>query len=291
MKAVRHRCIRVPVRASLREIEYRRFLRAAYKLFKRHPLYLPEAEGIACLELAHILPEVPETVIAIYIGVNDAVCNKGLITPFLVRHAHHAVFVFDPEVYPGGNAVPNGTRDIRRVVRGFRPPNSTWNRGWTYVIIEDQGRTPESLWRKKGYIDTIPAKFEDFTMLSALEESKVCFFVDPRAFDHPVNRARKYLAAARRRGEKMVSQFRVPRLLEGETAGLAPVVLARGEKLYIARPDYRPCEHAWSNLHPDNREWAVVNENSAIPLEFALAKPPVAAQYAPAYFRLKAAQT
>ncbi|MCX7591475.1 MAG: hypothetical protein N2255_07590 [Kiritimatiellae bacterium] len=272
--------IRIPRGSPLSESDYLRFLDKAYSLFQRHGLYVSRGEGPESIELAHLLPTVPETVIAVYVGINDTVCNKGLTAPFLLRHAHHPVFVFDPGVYPGGTDVPAGTTDARSVIRGFRPPNAGWNPQWTYVIVTDPNRDFVSLWREKGYIDTIPAKFEDFTMLTATSLSRVCFFIDPVAFEHPVNKGRKYLRDARKRGEKLVGLFRIPTTLEGETEGLVPVVLERGEKLYVARPDHRPCEHAWSNLHPDNREPAVVNENSAIPLSLVLAKPPVAPKYA-----------
>lgn len=41
------------------------------------------------LELAHLIPEIPET---IYVGINDAVCNKGLVTPdncFVADTSYH----------------------------------------------------------------------------------------------------------------------------------------------------------------------------------------------------------
>ncbi len=231
------------------------------------------------LELAHLLPQVPETVLAIYIGINDAVCNKGLVTPFLPRHSHNNVFVFDPQVYSGSKDVPSGTIDAKQVVNGFAPPNHSWNTEWTYVMICDEGRSYESLWKEKGYIEMIPAKFEDFTMLSDTSESKLCIFIDPEAFNHPVNKSREYLKKAKQKGEKYVSEFRIPNDLSGETEGLTPVFLEKGEKLFVARTDFQPCDHCWSNLHADNKQWAVVNENSAVPLNLVVAKPPVPEQY------------
>lgn len=280
MGSVVRRAIRVPEGSPVKAGGYLRFLREAHSLLRGFPQYMPAAEDINALELAHLLPSVPETVIAVYVGINDAVCNKGLVAPFLVRHAHNNVFAFDPGVYGGGADVPPGTVDARQVLAGFEPPNATWPKRWTYVMIRDSKRTPGSLWRERGYIDTIPAKFEDFTLLSDPRRSRVCFFIDPKAFRHPVNRGRPYLREARRRGERQVSRFTIPAGLAGETDGLVPVVLARGEKLYVARPDFAPCAHAWSNLHPDNREWAAVNENSAVPLELVVAKPPVPAKFA-----------
>jgi hypothetical protein len=274
------RSIAVPPRSPLSAEDYAQFLREAFLLFERCPQYLADEEDINVLELAHLLPAVRETVLAIYLGINDAVCNKGLITPFLPRHGHNNVFVFDPQVYGGGDDVPSGTEDARQILAGFEPPNPSWSRDWTYVMVADPARTFRSLWEEKGYIDMIPAKFEDFTMLSSPESSKVCFFIDPRAFEHPVNRSRGYLAEARRLGESMAGEFRMPEGLEDEVQGLAPVVLRQGEKLFVATRDFSPCAHAWTNLHPDNREWAVVNENSAVPLDLVLAKPPVAAAYA-----------
>jgi hypothetical protein len=246
----------------------------------RLPQYFTPDEDINVLELAHLIPEVPETVLAIYVGINDAVCNKGLVTPFLVRHGHNNVFAFDPQVYPGGAAVPTGTIDAKKVLSGFESPNSTWNSNWTYVMIQDATRKVETLWKEKGYIDMIPAKFEDFTMLSDHAKTKVCTYIDPKAFEHPVNKSRPYLKAACDRGQKWVDAFTVPKALEGETKDLVPVVLNRGEKLYVATTDFGPCAHAWSNIHPDNTELAVINENSAVPLDLVIAKPSVNLKYA-----------
>ena len=56
--------------------------------------------------------------------------------------------------------------------------------------------------------------------------------------------------------------------------------LNKNEKLYIARADFGPCAHCWSNIHPDNESYAVVNENSAVPLDLVIAKPSVDPKYA-----------
>jgi hypothetical protein len=271
--------LNLPDGSSLTRDDYIRFLRESHDLLRRYPQYLSGSEGINSLELAHLLVEVPETVLCIYIGINDAACNKGLLTPFLPRHAHNNVFVFDPHIYPGGNAVPSGTADASVEINGFEPPNDTWDRKWTYVMIEDPGRSFASLWEEKGYIDMIPAKFEDFTMLSDSSKSRLCTFIDRGAFDHPVNRNREYLVKARERGERQAADFITPEAIRGETEGLVPVMLDQGEKLYVARADFQPCEHCWSNLHPENEELSVVNENSAVPLDLVQSKPPVQARY------------
>lgn len=270
----------VPPTSSLNAEAYRTFLTEAYGLLRRIPSYLAPEEDINCLELAHLVPDVPETMLAAYLSINDAVCNKGLVSPFLIRHGHHAVFAFDPSVWPGGRAVPPGTMDARSLLADFAPPNATWPRDWTYVMIEGSERSVESLWKERGYIDTIPAKFEDFTFLGDPQRTRLCVFVDERVFEHPVNAARPYLNAARDRGQRQASSFVIPKGLEGETQGLAPVVLNRGEKLYIARTDFRAAEHCWSNIHPESEELAVVNENSAVPLNLVIGKPPVGERYA-----------
>jgi len=272
--------LRIPEGSTLTAEAYTQFLTEAYELLRRCPQYLAPSEGIDSLELAHLAPAVPETILAIYLGINDAACNKGLVSPFLLRHGHNNVFVFDPAVYAGGDDVPDGTSDARRILAGFEPPNATWSNDWTYTMIADPSRSFASLWAEKGYIDMVPAKFEDFTMLSDPAVSKLCTFIDPAAFDHPVNQSRPYLKAARDRGEKHAAEFTIPSNLPNEVKGLAPVMLNRGEKLYVARTDFGPCEHAWSNVHPDSREWAVVNENSAVPLDLVIAKPPVDAERA-----------
>jgi hypothetical protein len=267
-------------RASCTQQEYREFLIKSYGLLKRCNNYFSPDEDINCLELAHLIPEVPETVLAIYVGINDAVCNKGLVTPLLPQHGHNNVFVFDPQIYAGQKNVPSGTIDAKAVLAGFCPPNETWNKNWTYVMIEDPARTFESLWNEKGYIDMTPAKFEDFTLMTDHVKSKLCTFVSPKAFEHPVNKSRPYLKAARNRGEKMAGQFQIPQAITDEFESLVPVVLNKGEKLYVATTDYGPCAHGWTNIHPDNEGLAVVNENSAVPLELVIAKPSVNLKYA-----------
>jgi len=271
--------MQLPNESNLEKDDYLNFLIDSFNLLKQYPQYLSANENIDVLELAHLFPRVPETLLTIYVGINDAVCNKGLVTPFLPRHAHNNVFVFDPNVYSGNNSVPDGTIDANEVINGFMPANDSWSKDWTYVMIADPKCTFEDLWKERGYIDMIPAKFEDFTMISDHNKSKVCTFIDSEAFNHPVNVARKYLKAARERGEKMASEFVIPELLIGETEGLVPVILNQGEKLYVARPDFQPCDHCWSNIHPNNEGYAVVNENSAVPLNLVIAKPQVGEKY------------
>lgn len=272
--------IKVPEGSALGKEDYKDFLLEACRLMRKVPLYFAADEDANSLELAHLIPGIKETLVAIYLSINDAVCNKGLVSPFLLRHGHNNVFVFERQVYGGDDDVPTGTVDAQKVLNEFEPPNKTWKESWTYVMIEDPARSFESLWAEKGYIDMIPAKFEDFTMMSNEADSKVCTFIDEAAFEHPVNKGRDYLKDARKRGEAMVSEFEIPAGLEGEVDGLVPVVLKKGEKIYVARGDFGPCAHAWSNLHPENKELAVVNENSAVPLDLVVAKPPVKKQYA-----------
>lgn len=277
-KAIKDSLI-IPKLSSWSSNDYLSFLENSYFLLKRYSQYLSENEGIEALELAHLIPQVPETVLSIYIGINDAVCNKGLVTPFLPRHSHNNVFVYDPIAYSGKDDIPSGTIDAKAVINGFLPPNESWSEKWTYVMIADPDRTFDSLWNEKGYIDMIPAKFEDFTMMSDHNKSKVCTFIDPLAFDHPVNKSRSYLKSARDLGDKMADGFTIPDYLAGETESLAPVVLNQGEKLYVARADFQPCAHCWSNIHPGNEGYAVVNENSAVPLNLVISKPPIDPKY------------
>jgi hypothetical protein len=147
-------------------------------------------------------------------------------------------------------------------------------------MIKDPARTFQSLWQEKGYIDMIPAKFEDFTMMSDHNTSKLCTFISPKAFEHPVNQSRLYLKAARDRGAQMADEFTVPEAIKDEFDGLVPVVLHQGEKLYVATTDFGPCAHGWTNIHSNNKQLAVVNENSAVPLDLVIAKPPVDPKYA-----------
>lgn len=275
-----NRKLLIPSRANLSAEQYHRFLENSCDLMAAMPQYFSPDEDINSLELAHLLPEVPETALAIYVGINDAVCNKGLVTALLPQHGHNNVFVFDSQIFSGGKNVPAGTLDAKQILAGFESPNATWNPNWTYVMVEDPSRTFQSLWTEKGYIDMIPAKFEDFTMLSDHNLSKVCTYISPKAFEHPVNQSRPYLKAARDRGQKMASQFTIPAAIKDEFDGLIPVVLRQGEKLYVATKDFGPCAHGWTNIHPDNKQLAVINENSAVPLDLVIAKPPVNPKYA-----------
>ena len=129
------RNIIVPSGSSMSQQEYKDFLGNVYDLMSRSSQYFTPDEGINSLELAHFIPEVNETVIAIYVGINDAVCNKGLVSPFLIRHGHNNVFVFDSQIFSGDKDVPSGTIDAKAVLKGFEPPNETWDSSWTYVMI------------------------------------------------------------------------------------------------------------------------------------------------------------
>jgi hypothetical protein len=274
------RRIMVPQKSNLSVEDYKHFLTIAYAIMKEnHPQFIAPDEDINVLELAHLLPEVPETMLAIYVGINDAVCNKGLVTQLLPQHGHNNVFVFDNQIYSGGKDVPSGTIDARKILIGFQPPNETWDKDLTYVMVADPSRTFQSLWQEKGYIDMIPAKFEDFTMLSDFDKSKACIFISSKCFEHPVNKSRQYLKQARQLGEKLVNEFKIPQKISDEFESLVPVILKKGEKLYVATTDFSPCAHGWCNIHPDNQELAVINENSAVPLDLVIAKPPVKQKY------------
>ena len=274
------RQVTIPAGSTMTADNYRRFIQDAYQLIAALPQYLAPTETIDSLELAHLIPPARETALAIYVGINDAACSKALVTALLPRHGHNNVFVFDNQIYTGRDDVPTGTADARQILTGFTPPNQTWKADWTYVMIQDPDRTFGSLWKEKGYIDMIPAKFEDFTMLTPPDQSLLCTFIDPAAFQHPVNQARPYLQQARQKGRQLVDEFDIPSALAGEFEGLEPVILDIGQKLYVARTDFGPCAHGWSNTHPKNKTLAVVNENSAVPLDLVIAKPPVTQQYA-----------
>ena len=139
------RQISIPAGSELSEQDYIEVLQKSYQLIKECGQHLAPSEDINSLELAHLIPKAKETVITIYVGINDATCNKALVVPFLVRHGHNCVFVFDPQVFSGGDSVPSGTQDAKRILTGFEPPNDTWDKNWTYVMIEDPARTFESL--------------------------------------------------------------------------------------------------------------------------------------------------
>ena len=131
------RKITIPPGSPLTEKDYEQFLHKSYSLLCQYPLYFAPSEDVNALELAHLIPEIPETILSIYIGINDSVCNKALITPFLPRHEHNNVLVFDPTVYSGDKDVPDGTIDVREMIHSFEPPNETWDPAWTYVAIKD----------------------------------------------------------------------------------------------------------------------------------------------------------
>ncbi|MBM4148931.1 MAG: hypothetical protein FJ224_07795, partial [Lentisphaerae bacterium] len=64
--------LRIPEGSTLTAEAYTQFLTEAYELLRRCPQYLAPSEGIDSLELAHLAPAVPETILAIYLGINDA---------------------------------------------------------------------------------------------------------------------------------------------------------------------------------------------------------------------------
>lgn len=74
------RKLSIPTRAKLSNEQYVDFLESSYELMKSCGLYFAPNEDINSIELAHLIPEVPESAIAIYVGINDACCNKGLVT-------------------------------------------------------------------------------------------------------------------------------------------------------------------------------------------------------------------
>ena len=109
--------------------QYKRFLQDAYRRMNDCGNYFGSDEDINSLELAHLIPEVSETVLAIYVGINDAVCNKGLVTPLLPQHGHNNVFVFDSQVHAGQNDVPAGTIDVKVVLF------LSWLRSMTSLVL------------------------------------------------------------------------------------------------------------------------------------------------------------
>ena len=78
----------------------------------------------------------------------------------------------------------------------------------------------------------------------------------------------------------VVPEFGIPKGLEDEVDGFVPVILAQGEKFWVATTDSGSCGHAWSNLHHDNDGLAVINENSAVQQNLIVTKPPVDPKYA-----------
>ena len=274
------RKIDVPVGSTVSEKLYRKFLKRTYSMMREHGCIGPK-ENEDALELAHLIPSVPETVLAIHIGINDSVCTKSLVSRFLPRHAHHTIFAFDPERFSGRGSVPAGMQDIRVVLKGFEPPNKSWSPEWTYVYITDTDRTPQSLWKERGYIDLIPGKHEDFQLATDNVKIPVCFFVDKRALEHPVNQQRTYLKRALRDGERQRDDFKAPFGLEDSVVGLVPVILKRGERLYIASTNHIPCDHAWTALrHNDRETLPLVYESSAVPTELIYNRPARHVRYA-----------
>ena len=162
------------------------------------------------------------------------VWDLNVMTGGLSYRYSHSYRINDPKAWTGGADIPAGTIEVKTILPDFQPPNATWPKSWTYVMIADKssGHRPvsvEAMWKTKGYIDTIPAKFEDFTVLTDSAKTPICAFVDKAVFAHPVNQSRAYLKAARNRGQRMAAEFAVPKGLEGETKGLEPVVLNRGD--------------------------------------------------------------
>ncbi|MFA5105150.1 MAG: hypothetical protein WC527_08250 [Candidatus Margulisiibacteriota bacterium] len=257
------RRIEVPAGSTVTKHEYRQFLIDAYCAMAQFRVFAP-SQGVDALELAHLIPRVHETMIAIYVGINKDVCHKGFVSPALVRHGHNNVYAFDPQVFSGKENVPDGTIDASAVLNGFEPPNKSWPKDWTYVMIKDPKRTMQSLWKQKGFISMVIGKHEDFQV----KDGEACIFVDRDAFDHPMNKERAYLHGARQRGDKNLKHFVIPKGMEGEFDGLDPIILFPGERLLIASPILgRPCAHGWveNPMHKDDGTHAYVEEFSSTP--------------------------
>jgi len=65
-----------------------------------------------------------------------------------------------------------------------------------------------------------------------------------------------------------------------ESSNIFPCISIVESLVCTATTDFGPCAHGWTNIHPDNKHLAVVNENSAVPLDLVIAKPQVNPKYA-----------
>ena len=81
----------IPLGSTLSEKQYRQFLKHAYSIMWERGC-ISSSEDEDALELVHLIPSVPETILALHIGINDSVCTKSIVSPFLPRRAHHTIF-------------------------------------------------------------------------------------------------------------------------------------------------------------------------------------------------------
>ena len=72
--------ITIPVDSRMTVDQYRTFLVDAHKTMSTFGVFAP-SEGVNTLELAHLVPSIPESSLAIFVGINDAICRKVLLPP------------------------------------------------------------------------------------------------------------------------------------------------------------------------------------------------------------------
>lgn len=244
------RRITIPVESTLTAGAYERFLVASAKAMQATGL-MPLSQGIKELELAHLIPRYADSVLAAYVWRNTPWAEKLLRAEALVVHSHNNVLVLEK-----GAKIPEGCVDARKMINGFRPPTKEWKNEWIYAIILE-GTPLKELFKTPGFIDIIPAKTEQFTMLSETG-ARVLLWVAESTLDNRAN-DNKSILKARRRGEVLTNRSCASPTLEGKE-DLVPVVLLRGERLTIPPGSL----HGWEEI--DGAPGIVMEISMAAPI-------------------------
>jgi len=234
----------IPNQSDLRVRDFRHFMIESVEAMHESRA-MPKAHGINDLELALLVPQNPDSLLAAYVWRNTPWATKLLRAPVLLVHAHTNVVVLEE-----GAQIPEGCVDARTLINGFSPPTDKWPENWTYAL--HIGENPiQELFAADGFLDVIPAKREEFKVLTPNNEGRVLMWVEERTFQDPDNRI-DYMAAARNRGEKAASKTSNSPTLKGYNE-LVPVLLRLAETLTIP-PGHR---HAWEETDRIDLEGAV----------------------------------
>lgn len=192
--------------------------------------WLPEDVEHDEIAVAHLVPKEPRTVLGVHVGMNGTICQKLLDVDVLIRHQHKDVYVFREGIIDD----LEGTVDPRQIINGFEAPEGLQN-GYDFRMIVDATKvTPRDLQEFDGYLGTVPAKGEDFVMLSRPELCRGVILAPRSVVQHPGNNGRRYLQRAMTDGDSILRRYcDVPDSLGCELEGLTPFALGYRERLFI----------------------------------------------------------
>ena len=71
-----NRKIKVPTASDISQQKYFDYLQESYRLMSHHKQYFPVTEDINSLELAYLIPEVPGTMLAIFVRIISRIVRR-----------------------------------------------------------------------------------------------------------------------------------------------------------------------------------------------------------------------